>query len=63
MDQLLVDVGDLDVHVGDDVVLLGAQGELVIDADEWARRLDTISYEVVTRLGGRLPRHHEGAAS
>ena len=63
MDQLLVDVGDLDVQVGDDVVLLGTQGDLAIDADEWAQRLDTISYEVVTRLGGRLPRHHEGAAS
>ena len=62
MDQLLVDVGDLDVQVGDAVVLLGTQGDLVIDADEWAQRLDTISYEVVTRLGGRLPRHHEGGA-
>ena len=52
----------LDVQVGDAVVLLGTQGDLVIDADEWAQRLDTISYEVVTRLGGRLPRHHEGGA-
>jgi len=61
MDQLLVDVGDDEVQVGDDVVLLGTQGDLTIDADEWATRLDTIPYEVVTRLGGRLPRHHVGS--
>jgi alanine racemase len=58
MDQLLVDVGDLDVAVDDDVVLLGAQGDDEITADEWAARLDTIPYEVVTRLGGRLPRRY-----
>jgi alanine racemase len=58
MDQLLVDVGDLDVAVDDDVVLLGRQGDDEITADEWAARLDTIAYEVVTRLGGRLPRRY-----
>ena len=58
MDQLLVDVGDLDVAVDDDVVLLGAQGDDEITADEWAARLDTIPYEVVTRLGSRLPRRY-----
>jgi alanine racemase len=58
MDQLLVDVGDLDVAVDDDVVLLGAQGDDAITADDWAARLDTIAYEVVTRLGGRLPRRY-----
>jgi len=58
MDQLLVDVGDLDVAVDDDVVLLGEQGGDEITADDWAVRLDTIPYEVVTRLGGRLPRRY-----
>ncbi|MFA5883534.1 MAG: alanine racemase [Acidimicrobiia bacterium] len=58
MDQLLVDVGDADVRVDDEVVLLGTQGDEAIDAQEWAERLDTIPYEVVTRLGGRLPRRH-----
>lgn len=60
MDQLLVDVGDAEVQVGDDVVLLGTQGNEAIAADEWADRLGTIAYEVVTRLGGRLPRRHVG---
>jgi len=58
MDQLLVDVGDLEVAVDDDVVLLGRQGTHEITADDWAARLDTIPYEVVTRLGGRLPRRY-----
>jgi alanine racemase len=60
MDQILVDVDDTDVQVGDDVVLLGTQGDETVTADEWAARLDTIAYEVVTRLGGRLPRRHIG---
>ena len=58
MDQILVDVGEADVQIGDDVVLLGRQGTECITADEWAERLGTIPYEVVTRLGGRLPRRH-----
>lgn len=60
MDQILVDVGEADVQIGDDVVLLGRQGSECITADEWAARLGTIPYEVVTRLGGRLPRRHVG---
>jgi len=58
MDELMVDVGDADVAVGDPVVLIGRQGDEVILADEWATRLDTIPNEILTRLGGRLPRHH-----
>jgi alanine racemase len=60
MDQLLVDVGDLDVQIDDDVVLIGVQDGAEIDAAEWAERLDTIPYEIVTRLGGRLPRQYVG---
>jgi alanine racemase len=60
MDQLMVDVGDADVQVGDEVVLIGRQGDERIRADEWAERLDTIPNEILTRLGGRLPRHHSG---
>jgi len=60
MDQLMVDVGDADVAVGDPVVLIGRQGDEVILADEWATRLDTIPNEILTRFGGRLPRHHVG---
>lgn len=57
MDQLMVDCGpDGDVDVGDEVVLIGAQGDEHIGADEWARLLGTISYEVLTGIGSRVPR-------
>ena len=56
MDQLVVDVGDGDVAVGDDVVLLGRQGSDVVSAEEWARWGGTITWEVLTSLGARVPR-------
>lgn len=58
MDQIVVDVGDTEVAVGDEVVLLGAQGSGFIGADDWAGRVDTINYEIVTRMGARLPRRY-----
>jgi alanine racemase len=58
MDQLMVDVGDDDVAVGDEVVLIGRQGDETIDADEWAERLGTIAYEIVCGIGPRVPRHY-----
>jgi alanine racemase len=60
MDQLMVDVGDTPVEVGDDVVLLGRQGDEEITAGEWARRLGTIAYEIVTGIGPRVPRRYRG---
>lgn len=57
MDQILVDCGpDGDVAVGDEVVLLGRQGDDEITAEEWAERLGTITYEIVCGFGARLPR-------
>ncbi len=57
MDQIVVDCGDDDrVRPGDEVVLLGRQGEEVITADDWAAMLGTISYEVVCGVGPRMPR-------
>ena len=57
MDQLMVDCGDDDeVAVGDEVVLIGRQGEEQVTADEWAERLDTIAYEIVCGIGPRVPR-------
>jgi alanine racemase len=59
MDQLVVDcgpVGSSPVGVGDEVVLLGPQGEEEITADEWAGLLGTISYEVLCDIGPRVPR-------
>ena len=57
MDQLMVDCGDDDgVVVGDEVVLLGPQGDESIAAWDWAQRLDTIAYEVTCGISARVPR-------
>ncbi|MBA3605613.1 MAG: alanine racemase, partial [Acidimicrobiia bacterium] len=56
MDQLMVDCGDDPVAIGDEVVLLGAQGDDRIRAEEWAGRLGTIGYEIVCGIGPRVPR-------
>jgi len=56
MDQITVDCGDHPVSPGDEVVLLGQQGDERIDAWEWARLADTIAYEIVCRIGPRVPR-------
>ena len=57
MDQLMVDCGDdRTVKPGDEVVLIGHQGDEAIGAGEWAARLGTIVYEVLTGIGARVPR-------
>jgi alanine racemase len=57
MDLTLLDVGGVsDVGVGDEVVILGWQGEEEITADEMAVTLDTISYEIVSTITSRVPR-------
>jgi alanine racemase len=58
MDQIVVDMGDNHVEVGDEVVVLGGQGGNAITAEDWADLLGTINYEVVCRLGPRLPRRY-----
>jgi alanine racemase len=60
MDQLIVDCGDLEVDSGDEVVLLGHQGDETVTADELAELAGTIAYEIVTRVGARVPREHVG---
>jgi len=58
MDQLMVDAGDEPVEVGDDVVLVGRQGEEVITAQEWAELTGTIAYTIVCGVGPRVPRRY-----
>ncbi len=62
MDQLMVDCGDDPVAVGDEVVLIGRQGDQSLSAQEWADRLDTIGYEIVCGIGPRVPRHYRRAS-
>ncbi|WP_119066052.1 alanine racemase [Aggregatilinea lenta] len=57
MDQFVVDVTDFGpVALGDEVVLVGRQGEGCIPAEEVARWAETINYEVTTSLLPRVPR-------
>jgi alanine racemase len=60
MDQFIVDVGDLPVAVGDEVVLFGDPARGHPSVAEWAEASSTIGYEMVTRLGGRLERTFVG---
>jgi alanine racemase len=56
MDQFVVDFGDEPVAEGDEVVLFGPGDRGEPTAQEWGERLGTISYEIATRLGQRVPR-------
>lgn len=55
MDQVVVEV-DQDARAGDEVVLFGAAPHPT--AQDWAEACGTISYEIVTRIGGRFARRH-----
>ena len=57
MNLTVVDASKVnDVRVGDEVVLIGQMGSEQITAEEVARKLNTISYEVVSRINPLLPR-------
>lgn len=56
MDQFMVDVGEAEIHVGDEVTLIGKQGGEEISLMEIARLCDTIPYEVLCLFNQRIPR-------
>lgn len=58
MDQFLLDVEDDDVAPGDEVLLFGPGDDGEPTAQDWADLLGTIDYEIVTRIGARVPRVH-----
>jgi alanine racemase len=60
MDQFMIDVGDDAIEAGDEVILFGPGDQGEPTAQEWAEALGTISYEIVTRIGGRVPRAYQG---
>jgi alanine racemase len=59
MDQFVVDVGDHPVAVGDEAVLFGDPGRGAPPVEAWADAAGTINYEIVTRIGPRVPRRTE----
>jgi alanine racemase len=58
MDQLVVDLDDADSAAGDEVVLFGNGENGAPTAQDWAEACGTISYEIVTRIGGRFSRRY-----
>jgi alanine racemase len=57
MDQLMVDIGlEAEIHVGDDVTLIGKEGGESVTAWDLADKLGTIPYEVLTGIAARVPR-------
>ena len=59
MDQLMIDCeSDSSVTVGDEVVLIGKQGEHSVTADDWAEALGTIGYEIVCGISPRIFRRY-----
>jgi alanine racemase len=56
MDQFVLDVDDDEVSAGDEVVLFGPGTSGEPTAQDWADWLGTINYEIVTRVGARVPR-------
>ena len=60
MDQFVVDIGDAAVRPGDPVVIFGDGAHGGPTAHDWAVAADTIGYEIVTRIGARVPRRYVG---
>jgi alanine racemase len=60
MDQFVVDLDGADAAAGDPVVLFGPGTEGEPTAQDWADACGTISYEIVTRIGGRMQRRYVG---
>jgi alanine racemase len=60
MDQMMADVGDADIHAGDEVVIIGRQGTNQISALQLADILGTIPYEICCAISARVPRIYKG---
>jgi alanine racemase len=64
MDNITVEVGSRDaVQCGDRVTIIGKDGDGLLTAEELARRIGTINYEIVCGISARVPRvyHRDGA--
>jgi len=59
MDSIMVDVTGLDVSPGDEVVLIGEQGDEALTAREMAAEIGAIPWEIVCRLGSRIERQYQ----
>ena len=60
MDQLMVNIEWTTAYNGDEVILIGEQGEARVTVEELAEWAGTIPYEILTAINGRVPRLYEG---
>jgi alanine racemase len=60
MNQCVIDAGEVPVEAGDEVMLFGPGDHGEPTAQEWADLLDTLSYDIVTRFTGKIPRSYCG---
>lgn len=58
MDQFVIDIGDSSVSAGSEVILFGPGDRGEPHADDWAEAAGTIAYEILTRVGARVPRQY-----
>lgn len=56
MDRIMFDVGNHNIKVNCDVILIGIKGKLKIDAWNWSKKINTIPYEVICGISKRVPR-------
>ncbi|WP_345105948.1 alanine racemase [Streptomyces drozdowiczii] len=63
MDQFVVDLAGDEPAAGSEAVLFGPGDRGEPSAEDWAEAAGTIAYEIVTRIGGRVPRVHLGATT
>ncbi|HYK27098.1 MAG TPA: alanine racemase [Streptosporangiaceae bacterium] len=63
MNQIIVDLGDEPAEAGDEVILFGPGDKGEPTAQEWADLLGTLSYEIVTRFTGKVPRTYSGVTA
>ena len=56
MDECMVDIGDDPIKIGDEVILIGHQEEAKITAVDLAQQADSIPYEILSAISGRVPR-------
>jgi len=63
MNQTIIDFGDQPAEPGDEVIVFGPGDAGEPTAQEWADALGTISYEIVTRFTGKIPRSYSGVTS
>jgi len=63
LNHVVLDLGDNPAEAGDEVVIFGPGDSGEATAQEWAERLGTISYEIVTRFTGKVPRTYSGVTA